>query len=405
MTSAQMASGHGLRGIRVNCSALAERLRAECRTCSVTDTGAGLIVTDSRSPYLKVYVRDDGMVRSRWEYPAPDRRGRIRGLRNDDVDAIMGMGRTFELPGFMLDGAAGEGAVPDGTVLDCTVEHQTIRLRLHLNRQALRLAPHQVHAGVRLARLINVADERYDVWRAYRHLVQDVIDDGGVQRLFSGAPGRYLQTLVDAIASHAGLSLIAALIVDETVRLVDGAQHGQPSADRHLRYVVEDVDYDETTCAHQLAELLRTAVERIERTAARPDPARIRAMRALLTGIVNRLPDSALQAAGVTRGLYGHVLILISWWLGDDPARLADAALRLELATATRGNDASCGDLAEALRLSGGTSICTRAVRNAIPGWRASAAKQAIAAKRAAAAASAAQDVNGTVPGDVLTIR
>lgn len=345
---------HDSLGIQVNCSALAERLRAECRTCAVIDTGAGLIITDTRIPYLKVYVRDDGLVRSRWEYPAPDRRGRIRGLREDDVDAIMTMGRMFALPSFMLDGST---------------ERQAMRLRLHLGRQAMRLAPHQIHTGIRITRLMNVADERYAVWRAYQHLIQDAIDDGDVEQAFSGMLRRDMQTLVDAIASRAGLNLITALIIDETARTQTERSAGARSPfDRYPGYAVEHVDYDGATCAGQLTGLLHTAVERVG-VAGKPDPTRIRAMRTLLTTIVNRLPDSALRSSGITRLMYGHVLILISWWLGEDLIRLSDAALRLELATQMRNDDLS-GGFVKSLDMSDGTSICTRVVRNGMPGWR-----------------------------------
>ncbi|MBW3087434.1 hypothetical protein KIH77_01560 [Bifidobacterium sp. 82T24] len=346
-----------IRRTDINLSSLSELLRASSRTADATDTGAGLVITDERTEYLKTYVDMNGVVRSRWEYPEPGRSGRIRGLGDYDTATVATFAnRRVELPPFALTG---------DTV------HQAMRLRLHLNRQANRFAPHQVHATLRMPQLAASVDARYDVLRAYRRLMQNVIDDSNTDAVFGGRIGRDMQLLIDAIASPAGLALIAALIIDEAERVTPDA--GKTDHDRRMRYVVEDLDYGGTDDAGQLAELLETAVDLIAGVRIRPDIARIRAMRALLTGIVNRLPDKALADAGFTRGMAGHVLILISWWLGSDLARLADAALRLEMRTEGQlaGTDASTdSSIAAGLKPVGGSTICTRAVRNGRPGWK-----------------------------------
>ncbi|NEG95388.1 hypothetical protein GFD17_01170 [Bifidobacterium sp. SMB2] len=342
-----------IRTTDINLSSLSELLRASSRTIDVADTGVGLVITDNRTAYLKTTVGMNGIVRSRWEYPQPDKRGRIRGLRDYDAATVATFAdRCVTLPAFALTG---------------DTAHQAMQLRLYLNRQANRFAPHQVHTALRLPQLAASSDTRYDVWRSYRRLMQNIIDDGNTDAVFGGAVGRDLQLLIDAIASPAGLALIAAFIVDEVERTKpDGNKTEQ---DRQLRYVVEDLDYSGADEAGQLAELLDTAVELIAEVRARPDFARIRAMRDLLTGIVNRLPGNALAVAGFTRGMAGHVLILISWWLGSDLARLADSALRLEMLTEAQltaaGTSAGVG-----LKPIGGSSVCTRAVRNGRPGWK-----------------------------------
>ena len=365
-----------IRQIDINLSSLSELLRGSSRTVDVTDTGMGLVITDERTEYLKTYVGPNGIVRSRWEYPEPGRNGRIRGLSDHDTATVATfVDRCVELPAFALPG-------------DTT--HQAMWLRLHLNRQANRFAPHQVHTALRLPQLAASTDTRYDVLRAYRRLMQNIIDDGDTDAVFGGRIGRNLQLLVDAIASPAGLALIAALIIDEAERTRPDA--GKTERDRRLRYVVEDLDYSGIDDAGQLAELIKTAVELLSSTRTKPDLTRVRAMRSLLTGIINRLPDAALADAGFTRGMAGHVLILISWWLGSDLTRLTDAALRLEMRTegwlnrlgadagAGTGRGARTGEhtaentgtdiMATGLHAVGGSTICTRAVRNGRPGWK-----------------------------------
>lgn len=317
---------------RINLSLLSEQLRASVRSADVTDMGNGLIVTDERAPYLKTYVQPNGVVRPRWEYPAPDRRGRIRGLKPYDVEAVKLLDSpVIPLAPFSLAGDASQ---------------QTLLMRLHLDRQAWRLAPHQVHISLRLMQLSISADERYGVWRAWQRLVQHAIDDGGTDMVFSAPIDRTMQLLVDVLASPAGPSLVAAFIIDEVERI-------HPDADaqrgRGLRHAVEDIDYSEDDQEGQLSELMDDAISLIETTTVRPDVTRLTMMRALLTGIVNRLPDSALVAAGTSRAVFGSVIILVSWWLGRGLDRLAESALRLELAT--------------------GPTAGTRAVRNGRPGW------------------------------------
>lgn len=316
----------------INLSLLSEQLRASVRTTDVTDMGNGLIVTDERTPYLKTYVQPNGIVRPRWEYPAPDRRGRIRGLKPYDVEAVKLLDSPIiPLTPFPLTGAAGQ---------------QTLLMRLHLDRQARRLAPHQVHTSLRLMQLAISADERYGVWRAWQRLLQNAIDDGGTDAVLAAPIDRSMQLLVDALASPAGPSLVAALIIDEVERIHPdtGTQRG-----RDLRHAVEDIDYSEDGQEDQLSGLVDDAISLIEATTVRPDATRLAMMRALLTGIVNRLPDSALAASGTNRAVFGSVIILISWWLGRGLDRLAESALRLELAT--------------------GPTAGTRAVRNGRPGW------------------------------------
>lgn len=361
-----------IRQIDINLSSLSELLRGSSRTANVTDTGMGLVITDERTEYLKTYVGPSGIVRSRWEYPEPGRNGRIRGLSDHDTATVATfVDRCVELPAFALPGDA---------------THQAMWLRLHLNRQANRFAPHQVHTALRLPQLAASTDARYDVLRAYRRLMQNIIDDGDTDAVFGGRIGRDLQLLVDAIASPAGLALIAALIIDEAERTRSDA--GKTERDRRLRYVVEDLDYSGIDDAGQLAELIKTAVELLSSTRTKPDLTRVRAMRSLLTGIINRLPNAALADAGFTRGMAGHVLILISWWLGSDLTRLTDAALRLEMLTegwpnrlgadagAGTGRGARTGEntgadiMAIGLHAVGGSTICTRAVRNGRPGWK-----------------------------------
>ncbi|PJM74088.1 hypothetical protein CS006_02810 [Bifidobacterium primatium] len=342
-----------IRTTDINLSSLSELLRASSRTIDVADTGAGLVITDNRAVYLKTYVGTNGIVRSRWEYPQPDKRGHVRGLRDHDTATVATFtDRCVELPPFVLTGDS---------------SHQAIRLRLHLNRQTNRFAPHQVHTALRLPQLAASSDVRYDVWRSYHRLMQNIIDDGDTDAVFSGAIGRDLQLLMDAIASPTGLALIAALVIDEVERTKPDIN--KTEQDHQLRYVVEDLDYSGADDAGQLAELLDTAAELIAGVRVRPDFARVRAMRDLLTGIVNRLPENALADAGFTRGMAGHVLILISWWLGSDLSRLADAALRLEMLTEAQltaaGTSAGVG-----LKPVGGSSVCTRAVRNGRPGWK-----------------------------------
>ena len=318
---------------RINLSLLSEQLRASVRSADVTDMGNGLIVTDERTSYLKTYVQPNGIVRPRWEYPAPDRRGRIRGLKPYDVEAV----KLFDSPiipltPFPLAGDASQ---------------QTLLMRLHLDRQARRLAPHQVHTSLRLMQLSVSADERYGVWRAWQRLVQNAVDDGGTDTVLAAPIDRTMQLLVDALASPAGPSLVAALIIDEVERIHPadaGSRRG-----RDLRHAVEDVEYSEDGQEEQLSELVGDAIDLIETTTVRPDITRLTMMRALLTGIVNRLPDSALAASGTSRAMFGGVIILISWWLGRGLDRLAESALRLELAT--------------------GPTAGTRAVRNGRPGW------------------------------------
>ena len=316
----------------INLSLLSEQLRASVRTTDVTDMGNGLIVTDERTPYLKTYVQPNGIVRPRWEYPAPDRRGRIRGLKPYDVEAVKLLDSPIiPLTPFPLTGAAGQ---------------QTLLMRLHLDRQAWRLAPHQVHTSLRLMQLTFSAEERYGVWRAWQRLLQNAIDDGGADTVLAAPIDRTMQLLVDALAAPAGPSLVAALIIDEVERI-------HPDADaqrgRDLRHAVEDIDYSEEDQEDQLSGLVDDAISLIEATTVRPDITRLTMMRALLTGVVNRLPDSALAASGTSRAVFGSVIILVSWWLGRGLDRLAESALRLELAT--------------------GPTAGTRAVRNSRPGW------------------------------------
>ncbi|OXN01258.1 hypothetical protein [Bifidobacterium vansinderenii] len=319
----------------INLSALSERLRASTRTIEVTDMGNGLIVTDERTPYLRTYIRPDGIVLPRWEYPAPDRRGRIRGLKPFDVQAVRQLASPIiPLTPFTLTGDTGQ---------------QTLLMRLHLDRQANRLAPHQVHTMLRLDQLTVSANARHDVWGAFQHLLADAIDAGGTDRLFADDPNRDMQILIDAMASPAAPSLIAALIIGEVERLIPDKD--RTARDRELRFIIDDISYerDHDTQADQAERLTGIAVELLSHTRIRPDQTRVRMMRALLTGIANRLPASALAASDVSRASLGGTLILISWWLGRDLDRLAEAALRLELAT--------------------GATTGTRAVRNGRPGW------------------------------------
>lgn len=54
-----------------------------CRHLTAMEAGLGAVVTDARIPYFAMYVTDMRavfLVRARWAYPAPDRRGRIPGL-------------------------------------------------------------------------------------------------------------------------------------------------------------------------------------------------------------------------------------------------------------------------------------------------------------------------------------
>ncbi|MBT1176492.1 hypothetical protein JS532_02790, partial [Bifidobacterium callimiconis] len=226
---------------------------------------------------------------------------------------------------------------------------QTLLLRLHLDRQANRLAPHQVHTALRLDQLTISVNARHDVWGAFQHLLADAIAAGGTDRLFADGPDRDMQILIDAMASPAAPSVIAALIIGEVERLIPDKD--RTARDRELRFIIDDITYDTDpdTQTDQAERLTDTAVELLSHVRIRPDQTRIRMMRALLTGIANRLPASALAAANVSRASLGGTLILISWWLGRDLDRLAESALRLEIAT--------------------GTTTGTRAVRNGRPGW------------------------------------
>lgn len=266
----------------MNLSALAERIQT-IRTTDVTDTGAGLIVRDSRTPYLKLYIRPTGQCRSRWEYPQPDRRGRIPGLTAADAATVARMPRrTVDLGAFRL---------PD----DLSAATDTVRR--HLDRQAFQIVPHRLHHPAPQPKVL----------QTYRHLIDDLLDPDVPDNDPLVVRGRAL--LASALATPAGPNLIAAFVDDEVERLTERRQP------RHMPSIRIRYEGHDRSAVRNAAALL--AASRTVLSAA--DPRRLDVMLTTLLDLVNRVPDRVLAANRMSRVEYAPALALIAWWSQQVP--------------------------------------------------------------------------------------
>lgn len=306
----------------MNTSALAERIQS-IRTTDVTDTGAGLIVRDSRTPYLKLYIHPAGVFRSRWEYPQPNRRGRIPGLTDADLATVAEIPRrTIDLGMFRL---------PDD--LDAATE----MIRRHLDRQAFQIAPHRLHHPI----------PRRKTMDAYRDLIDDLLDrrqadrerqirerketKDRVEHRFGAEESdrepsaaeleraarvaraardrdvrisRNRAALANALATAGGPSLIAAFVIDE----LDGFTSG-----KSMFHVEQRVDYDSHDRSLIKEAAVRLAAARVALTAEERE--RLELMLDELLDLVNRVPDRVLAVKHMSRRAYAPALALIAWWL------------------------------------------------------------------------------------------
>ncbi|NEG89145.1 hypothetical protein [Bifidobacterium aerophilum] len=305
----------------MNISALAERIQS-IRTTDVTDTGAGLIVRDSRTPYLKLYIHPAGVFRSRWEYPQPNRRGRIPGLTDADLATVAEIPRrTIDLGMFRL---------PDD--LDAATE----MIRRHLDRQAFQIAPHRLHHPM----------PRRKVMEAYRDLTDDLMDRKKAdrerrireQRAVQARGGRKIApesdrepsadeleraaraarderdrdvriarnraAIANALATADGPSLIAAFVIDE-LDLITG--------NTAVFHVEQRVDYGSHDRSLIKEAAVRLSSTRVALTTENRE--RLEMVLDTLLDLVNRVPDRVLAAKHMSRRAYAPALALIAWWL------------------------------------------------------------------------------------------
>lgn len=261
----------------MNISALAEHIQT-IRTTEVTDTGAGLIVRDSRTPYLKLYIHPSGRCRSRWEYPKPDRRGRIPGLTTADVATVA------EIPQRMVDLGAFRLADDLSAATDA--------VRRHLDRQAFQTAPHRLHHPAPQQRML----------QAYRYLIDDLLDETVPDT--DPLIARNRNTVVNALATPAGPSLIALFAIDEAERLTHG---------RTPRREIPRVTY----ASHDRSLVKQAAISLAgwHGRLSVADRRRLETVLATLLDLVNRVPDRVLAANRMSRRAYAPALALFAWWL------------------------------------------------------------------------------------------
>lgn len=236
----------------MNIPAFAEQMRI-IRSAEADESGRWAVVTDSRLPYCNSYVYQSGdrvVCRTRWEYPLPDAKGRIFGLRPADVAAVKGK-RTVE---------AGIIQLPND--LDEAVR----AMRLWLDRLTVQLPPHRMRQRESSA---NVAES----WN-------NILGD-----LLSGPDDETTENdrlvVVNALATEVGPTLLAAILLDEL----------NCEAEKKTRFAASVSKPDPAI------------LSRLEQTAAHADPDRKRMKVVLreLSRLVARVPDRGVSRLRISR--------------------------------------------------------------------------------------------------------